>query len=190
MSGSGERVTDLLARWRHGDQNALARVMPLVYRELRRLAGYYLQGERPGHTLQPTALVHEAYLRLAGEDRGDWRNRAQFLGVAAQLMRRILVDHARARATAKRAGGEIAMEVGGFAGPAPQLIEILAVDEALDRLMALDPQRARIVELRYFAGLTVDETAEALAIAPRTVKRDWAMASAWLRRRFAQKTEP
>ena len=176
-------MTLLLNELRRGDKDALGRLIPLVYGELRRLAGHYLQAERMGHTLQPTALVHEAYLRLVEQDRADWRNRAQFLGVAAQLMRRILVDYARARETAKRAGPAVGMDTvnleGGMDGT--QAEEILAVDEALDRLTALDPRQAQVVELRYFAGLTIEETAEALGISVQTVKRDWVMAAAWLR---------
>lgn len=176
-------VTLLLNELRLGNKDALGELMPLVYRELRRLAGHYLQVERIGHTLQPTALVHEAYLRLVEQDRGDWKNRAHFLGVAAQMMRRILVDYARARQTAKRDGVAVSVDRVSFGphGGELRLEEILTVDEALDRLAALDPQQTRVVELRYFAGLTIEETAEAVGISPRTVKRDWAMASAWLR---------
>lgn len=153
MPATPGEVTGLLAELKLGNKDALARLMPLIYEELRRLAGHYLQAERVGHTLQPTALVHEAYMRLAGEDRADWRNRAQFVGVAAQLMRRILVDYARARATGKRAGGAIRMEVDQLeeGTSAPRFVEILAVEEVLQRLAELDPQQGRIVELRYFA---------------------------------------
>ncbi|MEK7403662.1 MAG: sigma-70 family RNA polymerase sigma factor [Acidobacteriota bacterium] len=171
-------VTVLLGELKRGDKDALARLLPLVYRELRRLAGHYMRDERASHTLQPTALVHEAYLRLAGQDRADWRNRAQFMGVAAQLMRRILVDYARERLAAKRTPGALDLDLGA-SGENTQ--EVLAVNEALDRLAQLDPQQGRVVEMRYFGGLTVEETAEALGVSPRTVKRDWAMAKAWLR---------
>jgi RNA polymerase sigma factor (TIGR02999 family) len=176
-------VTLLLNELRLGNKDALGRLIPLVYRELRLLAAGYLQAERVGHTLEPTALVHELYLRLVEQDRADWKDRAHFLAVAAQLMRRILVDYARARAAAKRSGVAARIEITGLelSGEEPRLEEILAVDGALDRLAQLDPQQARVVELRYFAGLTVEETAEAVGISPRTVKRDWAMASAWLR---------
>lgn len=183
-------VTRLLVELRQGRKDALGRLIPLVYGELRRLAGHYLRAERIGHTIQPTALVHEAYLRLAGQDRAAWRNRGQFLGVAAQLMRRILVDYARARGAGKRGGNAARMDIEGLAltaGP-PRCEEILAVDEALQRLSELDPQQGRVVELRYFAGLTVDETAEALGISRRTVKRDWAMAAAWLRQELCART--
>jgi RNA polymerase sigma factor (TIGR02999 family) len=176
-------VTLLLNELKLGNHDALDRLIPLVYGELRRIAGHYFQAERVEHTLQPTALVHEAWLRLAGRDQGDWENRAHFLAVAAQIMRRILVDYARARGTAKRAGMAVKMDIASVdpAIDAPQAEEILAVDEALGRLAALNPQQARIAELRYFAGLTVEQTAEALSVSPRTVKGHWALAAAWLR---------
>jgi RNA polymerase sigma factor (TIGR02999 family) len=181
-SKSPGEVTVLLAELKRGREDALGRLMPLVYKELRRLAGHYLRYERIGHTLQPTALVHEAYLRLVGQDRADWQNRAQFMGVAAQLMRRILVDYARERTAAKRGGGAVKIDGEGLelGVSLEQSEQVLAVDEALARLSKLDPQQAQIIELRYFGGLTVEETAEALGISPRTVKRDWAMAKAWL----------
>jgi RNA polymerase sigma factor (TIGR02999 family) len=174
---------------RLGSKDALARLIPLVYRELRRLAGYYMRDERASHTLQPTALVHEAFLRLVGQNRANWQNRAQFMAVAAQLMRRILVDHARRRATSKRGGARVALDETKLYQGAPigQAEEILAVDEVLDRLGRLDSQQARVVELRYFGGLSVDETAEAIGVSPRTVKRDWAMARAWLREELTEK---
>lgn len=176
-------VTLLLKELKRGDKDALGKLIPLVYAELRRLAGRYLQGERVGHTLQPTALVHEAYLRLVEQDRADWKNRAQFLGVAAQLMRRILVDYARARETDKRDGKATRMNIAGSerGTDGAQTEEILAVDEAIERLAALDARQAQVVELRYFAGLTIEETAEALGISVQTVKRYWVMAAAWLR---------
>ncbi len=180
MANPGE-VTALLAEIGQGNSDALPRLVPLVYQELKRLAAHLLQDEREGHTLQPTALVNEAYLRLAGQ-KADWRNRAHFMAVAGQAMRRILVDYARQRVATKRGGGEMALdldrcEVGLDIG---QSEELLAVDEALTRLADLDLQQARVVELRYFCGMTVEETAQALAISPRTVKREWAMAKAWL----------
>lgn len=183
---SGE-VTLLLAEMRLDRQNALPKLIPLVYSELRRLAGHYLQGERIGHTLQPTALVHEAFLRLVGQERAGWEHRGQFIGVAAQLMRRILVDYARQRAAGKRAGAAVTLneEQIGAATDFDRTEEILAVEQAVERLTALDAQQARIVELRYFAGLSVEETADVLTISPRTVKRDWAMARAWLRAQLA-----
>jgi RNA polymerase sigma-70 factor (ECF subfamily) len=189
MENPPGEVTLLLAQVKRGDKAALGRMIPLVYKELRRLAGHYLRDERIGHTLQPTALVHEAYLRLVGQDRADWQNRAQFMGVAAQLMRRILVDYARERLAAKRGGGAVRVDDEQFdAGAGPgQSEELLAVDEAVERLTELDPQQARVVEMRYFGGLSVEETAEALGISPRTVKRDWAMAKAWLRGELSAK---
>ncbi len=157
-------VTFLLAEVKRGNSDAFAKLMPLVYREMRRLAGHYMRDERAGHTLQPTALVHEAYLRLVGQDRADWQNRAQFMGVAAQIMRRILVDHARGRAAAKRAGVPVTLDDARLnQGPnLGQGEEILAVDEVLARLSELDGQQARVVELRYFGGLSVEETAEVM----------------------------
>lgn len=174
-------ITQLLIRWRNGDQAALHELMPQVYTELRRLAEHYLRQERPDHTLQATALVHEAYLRLANEKDIDCQNRSHFFGIAATRMRHILVDHARSREAAKRGGGAYRLSL----SEADQLTEqrdvnLLALDEALKRLDAMDAQKARIVELRYFGGLTIDETAEVLKISPATVKRDWSMARAWL----------
>ena len=176
-------TTRLLAEVKRGNKDALGKLMPLVYTELRHLAGHYLRAERIGHTLQPTALVHEAFLRLVGQDRADWQNRVHFMGVAAQLMRRILVDYARRRLAGKRGGIAVKVDLDGvdLGAGTPKLEEILAVDEALRRLSELDPQQGRVVELRYFAGLTVEETGEALGISTRTVKRDWAVAEAWLR---------
>jgi RNA polymerase sigma-70 factor (ECF subfamily) len=170
-------VTALLARLNAGDQDAVAALIPLVYKELRRLAGHLLREERPGHTLQPTALVHEAYLCLAGQDRANWQNRAQFMAISAQVMRRILLQYARRRSAAKRVAPELEPVVGGAPG---RWEEILAVDEALSRLGTLAPQQARIAEMRYFGGMSVEEAAEALSISPRTVKREWALAKGWL----------
>jgi RNA polymerase sigma factor (TIGR02999 family) len=182
MADSRGEVTVLLGELKLGHRDAMERLIPLVYRELRRAAGRCMRDERPSHTLQPTALVHEAFLRLVDQDRADWRNRAQFVGVAAQLMRRLLVDHARGRRALKRAI-PIAMneEILHRAAGADHTEEVLAVDEILGRLAALDQQQARVVELRYFAGLSVEETAEAMSISPRTVKRDWAMAKGWMK---------
>jgi len=180
-------VTVLLNEMRLGKRDALDRLIPLVYQELRSIAGHYLRGERVGHTLQPTALIHELYLRLVDQDRANWHDRAHFLAVAAQLMRRILVDYARVRQTAKRDGVAVGVDVTAveLCGTEVSIEEVLAVDEALDRLAELDPRQMQVVELRYFAGLTVEETAEALGISHRTVKRDWAMAVAWLRSRLS-----
>jgi RNA polymerase sigma factor (TIGR02999 family) len=176
-------VTLLLAEFKRGDKDALARLLPLIYAELRRLAGSYMRDERGGHTLQPTALVHEAYLRLVGQDWAEWKDRSHFIGVAARQMRRILVDYARQHNAGKRGGTPAKVDLDGLAGnfDAGKSDEILAVHESISRLEELDPQQAQIVELRYFGGLTVEETAETLGVSPRTVKRDWAVALAWLR---------
>jgi RNA polymerase sigma factor (TIGR02999 family) len=175
-------VTRLLQALAVGDA-AAPEVLPLVYDELRRLAAHDLRRERRDHTLQPTALVHEAYLRLAAQDRVQWRNRAHFVGVAAQLMRRVLVDHARATHARKRGGHDTRVPIDdvdpGADGPSA---DIFALDEALTRLAALDPRQARIVELRYFGGLTVEESADLLSLSPATIKREWQMARAWIHR--------
>jgi len=182
---SGE-VTELLAEFEAADQ-ACAAVLPLVYDELRMLADRALRGERSDHTLQPTALVHEAYLRLLKQDGIRWRNRAHFLGVAACLMRRILVDHARAHATDKRGGGHGILPLDEVLAYAPEPpVDIVALDEALTRLAELDRQQSRVVELRFFGGLTIEETAETLAISPATVKREWTLAKAWLYREVSE----
>jgi RNA polymerase sigma factor (TIGR02999 family) len=182
MPDSPGEITVLLAEMKRGNSEALPRLVPLLYDELRKLAGHFLREERPGHTLQPTALVHEAYLKLAGQ-RAGFENRAQFMAVAAQAMRRILVDYARQRVAAKRGGGVALTDIdlATVGATVEQSQELLSIDEALEKLTAIDPQQARVVEMRYFGGLTVEETAAALAIAPRTVKREWAMAKAWLR---------
>ncbi len=182
MPDSPGEITVLLAEMKRGNSEALPRLVPLLYDELRRLAGHFLREERPGHTLQPTALVHEAYLKLAGQHNG-FENRAQFMAVAAQAMRRILVDYARQRVAAKRGGGlaPVELEIAAVGATVEQSEELLDIDEALAKLAAIDPQQARVVEMRYFGGLTVEETGAALGIAPRTVKREWAMAKAWLR---------
>jgi RNA polymerase sigma factor (TIGR02999 family) len=175
-------VTQLLVRWTEGDQQALADLLPLVYDELRRLARRYLQQERPGHTLQSTALVHEAYLRLVDQN-VSWQNRAHFFGIAAQMMRRILVDHARSRSAAKRGDGACRVTLDeGLVALAERDLDLVALDAALSNLAKIDPQQAKIVELRFFAGLSIEDTSEALHISPATVKRDWAMAKAWLHR--------
>jgi len=184
MNQSAPRgVTDLLIDWTDGNKAALDRLMPIVYDELRQLAKRYLARERPEHTLQPTALVHEAYVKLIDQQSVRWQNRAHFFGIAAQLMRRILVDHARRRDAAKRGDGvrNLALEDFALETPAPAL-DILALDQLLVTLTALDPQQGRIVELRFFGGLTVEESAEVLGISSTTVKRDWRSAKAWLYR--------
>ena len=187
MESSPGEVTLLLAELTQGNRDAEAELIPLVYKELRRIAGYYMRDERVSHTLQPTALVNEAFLRLVDQTRIDWRNRAHFFGVAAQLMRRVLVDHARERAAAKRGGQRARIDLDHVEiGLTPEGSEqLLAVEEALTRLRAFDPQQERIVELRFYGGLTVEETAEALRVSPRTVKREWAMAKAWLQAELA-----
>lgn len=181
-----EGITQLLVDWSHGDQKALDKLMPLVYSELRRQAGNYLRRERPGHTLQPTALVNEAYLKLIDQKNAKWQNRAQFFGVAAQLMRRILVDHARQHQAAKRGGSDqqrLSITSAEKLVKQPE-VDLLALHEALNELKALDQQQERIVELRFFGGLSIEETAEVLHIGHATVERDWKMARAWLRRKL------
>jgi RNA polymerase sigma factor (TIGR02999 family) len=180
-------VTQLLNHFRHGDGAALAALVPLVEKELRRLAGGFLRRERPNHTLQPTALVNEAYIRLADQRHTDWKNRAQFFGIAASLMRRILVDYARKRGYAKRGGGahQVTLDDAVLAAPA-RGGELIALDEALERLAAHDARMHRVVELRYFGGASVEETAEVLSVSPITVKRDWQVAKAWLHREMTR----
>ena len=181
MASAPGPVTQLLVAWTNGNRAALEELIPVVYPELRRIAGRYLRRERVGHTLQPTALVHEAYVKLIDQDRARWQNRAQFFGVAAQLMRRILVDHAREHAAEKRGGGVRPVTlVDAMAASPHRGIDVLALDEALARLMALYPEQGRLVELRYFGGLTIEETGEVLGISPATVKRQWTVARAWL----------
>lgn len=182
MAESAGEVSVLLGELKRGRKDALERLIPLVYKELRRVAGHYMRDERPGHTLQPTALVHEVFMRLVDQDHADWRNRAQFVAISAQIMRRLLVDHARGRRALKR-GIPVAMneEIFNRAAGSDHTEEILAVDEILVRLSELDPQQARIVELRYFGGMSVEETAEVMDISSRTVKREWAMAKAWMK---------
>jgi RNA polymerase sigma factor (TIGR02999 family) len=178
-------VTELLLRWREGNDEARERLMALVYDELRRKAAAYLRRERAGHTLQPTALVHEAYLRLIDQDRVAWQNRAHFLAIAAAMMRRVLMDHGRRQKARKRGGTGARVTLDeGLAPSVPRELDLMALDEALDALAALDEQKARIVELRAFGGLEVEETAEALGISPATVKRHWAFALAWLQQRL------
>lgn len=177
-----DTVTRLLIEWSNGDAEALERLMPLVYEELRRVAGRHLRHERRDHTLQATALVHEAYLKLIDQRSVRWQNRAHFFGVASRLIRRIVVDHARRRHAAKRGGGVqtvwLAAEVPGV----ERNVDVLALDDALGTLGGLDPQQARVVELRFFGGLDVEETAEVLGISTATVKREWRTARAWLYR--------
>lgn len=184
MAAESHTVTQMLAEWSDsGNREALDKLMPIVYEELRRQAARYLKHERQGHTLQTTALVHEAYVRLIDQAGVRWQNRAHFYGIAAEMMRRILVDHARKRNAAKRGGDAVKVTLNEEVQPAPeQNLDLIAVDEALNRLAALDQQQARVVELRFFGGLNVEETAEVLGISDRTVKRDWSVARAWIRR--------
>jgi RNA polymerase sigma factor (TIGR02999 family) len=181
---SSDGITKLLIDWSQGDQAALEKLMPLVYDELRRLASNYLRRERAGHTLQPTALVNEAYLKLVDQRHARWQNRAHFFGISAQLMRRILVDHARQHQAAKRGGSQqqrLSITSAERVVKQPE-IDLLALNEALDELALIDPQQAQIVELKFFGGLSIEETAEVLGISHATVERDWKMARAWLRR--------
>jgi RNA polymerase sigma-70 factor, ECF subfamily len=182
-SPKDENVTQLLAAYRDGDAGAMDRLVPLVYAELRRMAARHLRRERDGHTLQPTALVHEAYLRMADEREAPWQNRAHFLACAAQLMRNILVDHARKRNAAKRGHGEARMTLGAAAEVASSAdVDLEAVDDALRTLEAIDPRQSRMVELRFFGGLSIEETAEVLGMSSAQVRREWTAVRAWLRR--------
>jgi RNA polymerase sigma factor (TIGR02999 family) len=181
------QITDLLIAWGDGDQAALERLFPLVYDELRRVAAFYLRRERSDHTLQPTALVNEVYLRLFDQRRVGWQNRAQFFGVAAQLMRRILVSHARSRHAAKRGGSDQRITLQDELAVTDQRdVNLLALDDALSKLETIDPEKSKLVELRFFSGLTVPETAEVMSISPRTVDRQWQTAKAWLYREIAR----
>jgi RNA polymerase sigma-70 factor, ECF subfamily len=176
-------TTRLLSQWRAGEQAAFDRLLPIVYEELRRLASSYMRSERADHLLQTTALVHEAYLRLVDQREGSYENRNHFFAVAAQVMRHVLVDYARARARAKRGGGQPPLPLEDVALISPERTdEVLAIDAALEGLMAFDLRKGRIFELRHFAGLSVEEAAEVLQVSPATVARDWRMAKAWLRR--------
>jgi RNA polymerase sigma factor (TIGR02999 family) len=183
MPAEPTEVTALLSRIAAGDPEGMDRLIPLVYGELRQLAAGQLRNERPDHTLSPTSLVHEAFLRLTGNAPTAWEGRSHFFGVAAQAMRRILVDHARRRTALKRGRQHQAtLDEAVEAGAVASSEEVLGVDEALERLAALDPRQARVVELRYFVGLSIEETADVLGISPATVKRDWMVARAWLQR--------
>ena len=181
-------VTELLLSWRQGDAAALDRLIPVVYDELRRVAGRRLRGESPGHALQATALVHEVYLRLVDVDRMILTSRVHFFGVAATLMRQIVVDYARRQRADKRGGGVTLISL-DEALPAARTsnVDVLALDEALEALAAIDTRQCRVVELRFFAGLTIDEAAEALGVSPATVEREWALAKAWLYRRLSSR---
>ncbi|MCG3163292.1 MAG: hypothetical protein JMDDDDMK_04681 [Acidobacteria bacterium] len=174
-------ITRQLIAWSHGDAEALEQLIPTVYQELRRMAGRYLRQENPGHTLQPTALVHEAWLRLIDQTRVNWQNRAQFFGVAAQMMRRILVDHAKTKHREKRGGGASKLSLDDVINLSQErAADLIALDDALDALARIDERKSRVVELRYFGGFSVEETAQILEVSPDTVMRDWKMAKAWL----------
>ena len=181
VDASRSEVTRLLKEWSDGRQDALDVLLPPIYAELRRLASSYLRRERSDHTLQATALVHEAFIRLVDQRAVRWQNRAHFFGIAAQAMRRILVDHARAHAAEKRGSGEraVSLDEAVVMVGAPD-VDLLALDEVLTRLAAIDPQQSRVVELRFFGGLTMEETAEVMDISPATVGREWTLAKAWL----------
>jgi RNA polymerase sigma factor (TIGR02999 family) len=184
---AGQRAaTELLIAWGSGDEHARERMLPLVYDELRRLAASYLRRERPGHTLQPTALVHEAYVRLVDQRQVNWSNRAHFIGLAAVMMRRILVNHARDRVAGKRGGGaeHVPLTLAGERPGAPEL-NVLDLHETLERLAALDPRKSQIVELKFFGGLTMDEIAQTLGVSVATVEREWKFSRAWLHREMS-----
>lgn len=189
MASPTHEVTQLLLAWGDGDREALDRLMPLVYAELRRLAGHYLAGERRGHTLQATALVNEAYLRLVDSGARQWQNRAHFFGIAAQMMRQVLVDHARARNYLKRGGGaqQVTFDEGLIVAD-ERAADIVALDDALTALAKLDERKSRLVELRFFGGLSIEETAAVLQVSPGTVMRDWTLAKAWLRREMSKQS--
>ena len=185
---STHEVTELLIEWSNGDKAALDKLMPLIHQELRRLAHHYMSRERPGHTLQTTALVNEAYVRLINRKDVHWQNRAHFFAIAAQSMRCILVDHARNLAYAKRGGGARKFTLDeGMTVSHERAAEVVAVDDALNDLAALDLQQSRIVELRFFGGLTIEETAEVLHLSPATIKREWSTAKAWLHHELSNK---
>ena len=183
------RVSALLAQWRDGVEDALRNVLPRVYDELRRIAHRYLQKEKPDHTLQSTALVHEAYLRLAMQDGGRFQNRPHLLAICAQLMRQVLIEYARSRRAAKRVGGCRLSLSDPVALAAAGRVDLLSLDDALKGLAQLDPEQSRIVELRFFGGLSIEETAEVLSISPATVKRHWTTARVWLRREIGRTRE-
>ena len=187
---SPQEVTQLLADWGKGDRSALDKLFPLVQSELRRIAQRQMSQERPGHTLQATALVNEAYLKLAGQQGFDWHNRAHFFAVCAQVMRHILIDHARAHARDKRGGGAIQVSLNeALLVAEDQAAHFIALDDALRVLESLDPQKGKIIELRYFGGLSIEEAAEVLNISPRTVRREWQRAKAWLYRMMTEGIE-
>ena len=187
-SSPPHEVTQLLVAWGNGDKAALDRLMPLVYEELRRLARHYMSRERPGHTLQTSALVNEAYLRLVDQAGMRWENRAHFFGIAARIMRQVLVDRARARHAAKRGGGDYKLDLTDISDVPDQSrrLDLLALDRALDGLASFDQQQSRIVELKFFGGLSIEETAVVMGVSTATVKREWALAKSWLFRELSR----
>jgi RNA polymerase sigma factor (TIGR02999 family) len=185
-SPSPKEVTRLLVDWGNGDQAALDELIPLVYDELRRMAGRYMRRESKGHTLQTSALINEAYLRLVDQKNVQWQNRAHFFGVAAQLMRRILVDHARSRSRAKRGGGAQMVTLAEQAVISKEVADVIALDDALKDLAEMDPRKSQIVEMKFFGGLTTEEVAEVLKVTSRTVEREWRKAKAWLNRAISK----
>ncbi len=187
---SREHVTQVLIDWSKGDGGAAERLMPLIYDELRQIARGYLRRERADHTLQATGLVHEAYLRLVDQTVTSWQNRAQFFGVAACIMRRVLVDHARRHRAEKRGGDWEKVEFDdALAAGLPRSLDLVALDEALQNLARVDPRQSQVVELRFFGGLTTEEAAEVLDVSPRTIKREWRRAKAWLHREIMREKE-
>jgi RNA polymerase sigma factor (TIGR02999 family) len=189
LSTSPQAVTQLLVDWGNGDRQALEKLTPLVYQELKRLAARYLRRERREHTLQSTALVHEAWLRLIDQNHVHWQNRAQFFGIAGEMIRRILIDHARNRQAAKRGDGAVKLSLDEALGaPDCRDFDLVALDDALKDLAKLDPKQGKLVELRFFAGLSIEESAEVLGVSPATVKREWAVAKAWLYRELSARS--
>ena len=189
MNRTATDMASLVENARKGDQDALSALTPIVYEELRRLAARYMRRERPGQTVQATALVHDVYLRLLRDSRLSWQNRAHFFGIAAQSMRQILVERARARRAAKRGGGRVRVTLdSGLIAARPRAIDVEALDEALTRLGQLDAELARVVDVRFFGGLSIEEAAEALAVSPATIKRRWTLAKAWLARELGGPT--
>jgi RNA polymerase sigma-70 factor (ECF subfamily) len=189
MDQSPAAIAALVDHARLGNEEALAALIPIVYDELRRLAAHYLRREQPGHTLQATALVHDVYLRLLQDSHLSWQNRAHFFGIAARSMRQVLIERARARGAAKRGGDHVRVTFDpGMIAAAPESIDLEALDDALTRLAALDPGLARVVEVRFFGGLSIEEAAEALSVSPATIKRRWTLAKAWLARDLGGET--
>jgi RNA polymerase sigma factor (TIGR02999 family) len=187
MADSPHDLTELLIQWSNGNEEALKDLMPLVYGQLRRVAAGYLRHERPNHTLESAAVVNEAYLRLIDQRKVHWENRAHFFGIAAHIMREILVDHARSRQTAKRGRGVERLEIDEVVDQAQQRsVDLIALDEALSALEKLDPQKSRVVELRFFGGLSIEETAEVMGLSAATVKRHWVLAKGWLHRAVSE----